>query len=208
MWTRPHPRPGSSVVVKRKRKSGRGRRRRNPRTQRPARITTRRTGTGGTIQLETSEWERPPTSWDTTVLAIRVQVRKAEGIRKRQAKKRYIARAEARREAKAEGWRRKYQKPSDSLFMRLPGMAGASITPRKARVIPEETRRQAGLASRGAASTLDPQTAERILSLQAEDWTITATARELGIPRTTLGKWLSTGRVEKVAAAVGERPTL
>ena len=93
--------------------------------------------------------------------------------------------------------------------MRLPGMAdrtGASITRRQGarHTSHRETRRQAGLASRGPASTLDHATATRILSLQAEDWTITATAKELGIPRTTLSKWLSTGRVEKVAAAVGE----
>ena len=186
-----------------RKKSGRGRRRRNPRTQRPARITNRRTGTGGTVQLETSEWERPPTSWDTTVLAMRVQVRKAEGIRKRQAKKRYIVRAEARKESRAERWRAKYQKPSDSPFMRLPGMAGGAPGRRKQPVVSEDARRSRGLASRGPASTLDPQTARAILSLAAEGQTVSAISRETGIPRTTLSKWLSSGRAEKVAATLG-----
>ena len=191
-----------------KRRRGRGRRRRNPRTQQPVRITNRRTGTGGTVQLETSEWARPPTSWDTTVLAMRVQVRKAEGIRKRQAKKRYIARAEARREARAEGWRAKYRKAGTSPFDSLPGMAGHSApVVRRQSIISATERQRSGMASRGAASTLDHETATRILSLKAEDWTITAISRELQIPRTTLSKWLSTGRVQKVAAAVGERPT-
>ena len=189
------------------RKRRRGRRRRNPRTQRPARITNRRTGTGGTIQLETSEWLRPPTSWDTTALAMRVQVRKAEAQRKKQARKRYISRAEHRKESRAEAWRAKYRKPTESPFSNLPGMSGrVGVTAtRRQPVVSEGARRSRGLASRGPASTLDPRTAQVILSLSAEGQTVSAISRETGIPRTTLGKWLRTGRVEKVAAAaVGE----
>ena len=47
-----------------KKRGRRGRRRRNPRTQRPVRIITQRTGVARSTEVETSEWLRPPTSWD------------------------------------------------------------------------------------------------------------------------------------------------
>ena len=124
-----------------------------------------------------------------------------ENITKRRRK----ASREAVKESKAERWRAKYRRAGDSPFNNLPGMASRVESRRAAQpVIPDTERRRAGMASRGAASTLDPQTAQRILSLMAEDWTITAIAKELETPRTTLSRWLSSGRVEKVAAAVGE----
>ena len=171
------------------------------------RITRRMVGTGRTTEEETSEWMRAPTGWDLTALAMRIQADKARRRQEKRTKRRRAAVREHRKEARAERWRRKYQTPSDSPFMRLPGMAGAAITHRRQPVVSADVRRKAGMASKGAASTLDHETSKRILSLMAEDWTITAIAKELGIPRTTLSRWLSSGRVAKVAAAVGERPT-
>ena len=183
----------------------RGRRRRNVRTQQPVRVTQIRTGAGGVTVLETYEWMRPPSGWDIAVAGMSTQVRKARAHQKKQARRRFIARSEARREAKAEAWRARYRKPGTSPFNALPGMANHSAPiNRRPPAIPADARRRAGMASRGAASTLDPQTAQHILSLMAEGWTITAIAKELGIPRTTLSRWLSSGRAEKVAAAVGE----
>ena len=201
------PRPGhsrgESHMVKR---LGRGRRRRNPRTQQPSSITMSRTGVGRSVELTTYGWVSPPSSWDAAAAMMAAQVRKSKRVQEKRGKARGKARRESVKEAKAEAWRSKYRKANSSPFSALPGMQGrvesGSRTPP---VIPAEVRRQSGLASRGAASTLDPETATRILSLTAEGQTVSAISRETGIPRTTLSKWLSSGRAEKVAAvAVGE----
>ncbi len=184
---------------------GRGRRRRNPRTQRSVRIITQRTGVGRATEVETSEWLRPPTSWDLAAHGMRMQVQKAEHIQKKQARRRYINRVENQKEARAERWRARFRKSTDSPFSSLPGMSERTgATHRKPPVVSEDTRRSRGLAAKGPPSTLDPQTAQVLLSRTAEGQTVSAIAKELGIPRTTLSKWLSSGRAEKVAAAVGE----
>ena len=183
------------------RKRRRGRRRRNPRTQRPARITNRRTGTGGTIQLETSEWLRPPTSWDVTALAMLVQVRKAEAQRKKQARKRYISRVENMKEARAERWRARFRKPTESPFSNLPGMSGrVGVTAtRRQPVISAEARLQAGMASRGSRSTLTGELANTILELRAEGMSYRRIAAEVQHPESTIRHWIGSGRAEAVA---------
>ena len=184
----------------------RGRRRRNARTQRPVSVTVHRTGTGRATELTTYTWASAPTAWDDAAAQMVAQVRKAERATDKRQKKARRARRESVKEARAEGWRARYRKPSASPFDALPGMAdrtGATIT-RRQPTIPATERQRGGMASKGPASTLDHATATRILSLKAEDWTTAAIAKELGIPRTTLSKWLSTGRAQKVAAAVGE----
>ena len=182
----------------------RGRRRRNARTQQASSITVSRTGTGRATELTTFSWVSPPSSWDMAAAGMAAQVRRVKHQQEKRGKVRGKARRESVKESKAEKWRRKYQKPSDSPFMRLPGMDGAAITRRRHPVIPAEARRAGGLASRGPRTTLTAETARAILSLTAEGQSVSAIAASLGIPRTTLGKWLSTGRVQKVVAAVGE----
>ena len=183
----------------------RGRRRRNPRTQRPARVINSRTGVGRTTLLETSEWARPPTSWDVTALAMRVQVRKAEGIRKRAAKKRYIARAEARKESRAEAWRVKYRKPGSSPFSALPGMGGRVETSRAAQpTITETERRRAGMASRGSPTTLTPETASAVLELRAEGMSYREIGQRTGHPESTVRHWIGTNRAAAVSRGRGQ----
>ena len=182
-----------------KRRRGRGRRRRNQRTQRPVRITITRTGAGRTTELSTFEWSRPPTGWDVAALGMRVQVQKAQARQKKQARKRYISRAEHRKESRAERWRRKYQTPGDSPFMRLPGMAGGAITHRRQPVISADTRRRAGVASRGAASTLTPETAAHILELRAEGMSYRRIAADVQHPESTIRHWIGSGRAEAAA---------
>ena len=182
-----------------KKKRGRGRRRRNIRTQQPVRMTITRTGPGRTTVLETSEWLRAPSGWEIAALGMRVQANEARRKLEKRQKQQRRATRERRKESKAERWRRKYQKTSDSPFMRLPGMAGASITPSKARVLPEEIRRQAGMAGRGSLTTLTPDLARAVLELRATGMSYRRIAVEVEHPESTIRHWLGTGRAEAVA---------
>ncbi len=186
-----------------KRRRGRGRRRRNSRTQRPVRIITQRTGVGRTTELETSEWLRPPSGWDLAALGMRVQANKAKRKQEKRAKARGKARRENQGEQKAERWRRKFQKPSDSPFMRLPGMAGGAITHRRPPVIPEDARRAAGTASKGSATTLSPELADAILELRAAGLSFRRIAAEVQHPESTVRHWIGSGRAEAVATDRG-----
>ena len=186
-----------------KKRRRRGLRRRNPRTQRPARIINSRTGVGRTTLLETSEWLRPPSGWDLAALAMRVQANEAKRKQEKREKEQRRATRERRKESKAEGWRRKYQKPSDSPFMRLPGMAGQSITHRRQPVISAEGRRQAGVAPRGPATTLPPALASIILTLRAQGLSYRVIGREVKRPEATVRHWLKSGRAEAAATDRG-----
>ena len=182
----------------------RGRRRRNVRTQQPFRVTQRRTGAGGVTLEQTFEWLRPPSGWDVAVAGMATQVRKAQGAQKKAARRRYIARSEARREAKAEAWRRKYQTPGDSPFMRLPGMSGRGETTNRRRqsTISATERQRAGLAPRGSRSTLTPELASTILELRAEGLSYQEIGERTGHPATTIRHWTVTGRA---SAVTGDR---
>ena len=129
------------------------------------------------------------------------QVRKAQAHQKKQARRRYIARSEARREAKAEAWRARFRKPGASPFMRLPGMSGPSATSaRKQPVISADARRQAGMASRGSPTSLTLELAAHILELRAEGLSYQEIGERTGHPATTIRHWTVSGR----AAAVSE----
>ena len=183
-----------------KRRRARGRRRRNSRTQRPVRILTKRTGVGRTTEVETSEWLRPPTSWDLAALAMRVQVHKSEAKRKRRARRRYINRVENQKEARAERWRARFRKSTDSPFSSLPGMSERTgATHRKPPAVPPEERQQSGMASRGSATTLGPELASTILELRAEGVSYRRIAAEVQHPESTIRHWIGSGRAEAVS---------
>ena len=188
-------------VMPRKR---RGRRRRNARTQRPASVTVRRTGTGGATELTTFSWVSPPTAWDATAAQMRTQVKRAERAQKKRSKKRYIARLEDRKEGRRERWRSAYRKPSANPFDNLPGLAGRTETTRvRQPTIPADARRAGGLASRGSATSLTPKLASTILELRRGGASYQEIAREIDRPLATVGHWVRTGRA--AAVAVGGR---
>ena len=192
-------------MVKR-RGRGRGRRRRNVRTQQPVRVTSRRTGAGGVTVEETYEWLRPPSGWDVAVAGMATEVRKAQAAQKRAARKRYIRRAEHRKESRAEAWRRKYQTPGDSPFMRLPGMSGRGETTNRRRqsTISATERQQSGLASRGSRSTLTPETAAHILELRTGGMSYREIGERTGHPATTIRHWIVSGRASAVTGDRGQ----
>lgn len=181
----------------------RGRRRRNARTQKPVSVTVHRTGTGRATELTTYTWASAPTAWDAAAAGMAAQVRKAQGVQKKAARRRFIARAERRKEVKAEKWRRRFQTPSDSPFMRLPGMAGQSIIHRRQPVVSAEARQQSGIASRGSATTLTPELASTILTLRAQGLSYRRIAAEVQHPESTIRHWIGSGRAKAVSTDRG-----
>ena len=158
-----------------------------------------RTGVGKATETTTYSFTNPPSSWDATAAMMAGQVRKAKQVQKKQARRRYINRVENRKEQRAEAWRRRYQTPGDSPFMRLPGMAGGAPGRRKQPVVAPEVRRQSGVAPRGSATTLGPELASTILELRAEGVSYRRIAAEVQHPESTIRHWIGSGRAEAVS---------
>ena len=184
----------------------RGRRRRNPRTQRPVRITRRMVGTGRTTEEEISEWLRPPTAWDTAALAMRIQADKARRQQEKRTKRRRKAVREHRKEAKAEAWRARFRKPGSNPLMQLPGMSSGHSAPanRRPPVVSAGSRRTGGLASRGSPTSLTPETAAHILTLRTQGLSYRVIGERTGHPATTIRHWIVSGRASAISKDGGQ----